>query len=71
MLTGSADNSARLWDCETGAELAKFPSSSAVRTCTFSYSSKLFAYSTDATMGSTCEIVLYDVREKERESPIR
>ena len=40
-----------------------------VRTCTFSYSSNLFAYSTDATMGSTCEIVLYDIRE--REAPIR
>jgi len=69
VLTGAADNSARLWDCETGRELLKFDTNSAVRTCCFSYSGKLFTYSTDMAMKSKCEIVLYDVRQQE--SPVR
>ena len=69
VLTGAADNTARLWDCETGRELFKFETNSAVRTCCFSYSGKLFTYSTDMAMKSKCEIVLYDVRALE--SPIR
>ena len=65
VLTGSADNTARLWDCETGRELSQFPTVSAVRACSFSYSSNLFVFSTDATMGSKCEISLFDVRQTE------
>jgi translation initiation factor 3 subunit I len=35
----------------------------------FSYSSNLFVYTTDATMGSVCEIYLYDIRDLE--APVR
>jgi translation initiation factor 3 subunit I len=69
ILTGSADNSTRLWDCETGTTLSQFETGSAVRSCMFSYSSNLFVYTTDATMGSVCEIYLYDIRDLE--APVR
>ena len=65
VLTGSADNSAKLWNCETGKELATFSTSSAVRTCAFSNSGNLFTYTTDTTMNSLCQIVLLDVRTRE------
>ena len=42
VLAGSADNSAKLWGCETGIELESFATSSAVRTCCFFYSGNLF-----------------------------
>ena len=69
ILTGAADNSARLWDCETGKELTTFHTQSAVRTCAFSYSGQYLMYSTDEAMSNKCEIFLYDVRDYE--SPIR
>lgn len=65
VLTGSADNSAKLWNCERGVELATFTTSSAVRTCAFSNSGNLFTYTTDTTMNSLCQIVLCDIRTKE------
>lgn len=61
LLTGSADNSAKLWDIETGTELKSLGTGSAVRTCGFSYSGKQFFYSTDKAMGRQCEIYFYDV----------
>ena len=69
VLSGSADNSARLWDCETGKEVSRFDTKSAVRTCAFSYSSNLFMYTTDEVMGNKCEVLLYDTRDQE--APIR
>lgn len=65
VLTGAADNSARLWDCETGKEVQRFETNSAVRTCGFSHSGKFLMYSTDSTMNNMCEIYLYDIREPE------
>lgn len=70
VLTGAADNTARLWDCETGKELAQYGTNSAVRTCGFSANGDYLMYSTDATMNNTCEIILCDVRDKEC-TPIR
>lgn len=63
LLTGSADNSAKLWDVETGSELLNMVTQSPVRSCGFSYSGKQFFYTTDKAMGQTCEIRLYDVTE--------
>lgn len=61
LLSGSADNSVKLWDIETGKELASLPTASAVRTCSFSYSGKQMIYSTDKAMRKNCEILFYDV----------
>lgn len=63
LLTGSADNSAKLWDVETGNQLVNFDTGSAVRTCAFSYSGKQLFYTTDKAMGQICEIKLYDVND--------
>lgn len=74
VLTGSADNTARLWDCETGAQLAEIKNYSSVRTCGFSYSGRQVMISTDKQMGKPCEIQLYDIadaRQMENCKPYR
>ncbi|GAB1610774.1 eukaryotic translation initiation factor 3 subunit I-like [Argonauta hians] len=63
LLTGSADNSCRLWDCEKGVALVTIPTSTAVRTNGFSYSGQLIMFSTDTTMGQQCAINIYDSRD--------
>ncbi|CAI9739369.1 eukaryotic translation initiation factor 3 subunit I [Octopus vulgaris] len=63
LLTGSADNSCRLWDCEKGVALITIPTSTAVRTNGFSYSGQLIMFSTDTTMGQQCTIHIYDSRD--------
>jgi len=63
LLTGAADNSAKLWDIETGTEILSYETGSAVRSCGFSYSGKQLFYSTDKAMGRQCEIRFYDVAE--------
>ena len=41
LVTGAADNSVRLWDIQTGKELNKIDTKSAVRTANFSFSGNL------------------------------
>ena len=41
LVTGAADNTVRLWDIETGKELNKIDTKSAVRTANFSFSGNL------------------------------
>jgi translation initiation factor 3 subunit I len=59
--TGAADNSCRLWDLETGKEVHKFETKTAVRVVNFSYSGKLLMYTTDQSMGYPYEINVYDI----------
>jgi len=66
VLTGSADNSIKLWECETGSELHHLKTETAVRTCGFSSPRKVFFYSTDEQMGMKCSIYLYDVVSLEK-----
>lgn len=47
---------------ETGKSIATIVCKSSVRTCNFSYSGNQAAYSTDRTMGQSCECVIIDVR---------
>jgi len=61
-MSGAADNTLRLWDCETGSQLAEVPCKSAVRTSAFSYSGNLVCYSTDKAMRNPCEIFVVDSR---------
>lgn len=63
VVTGSADNSLRLWDTQTGTQLGKFDTRSAVRTCAFSYCGNRIMFSTDKQMGHACEIFFCDVRD--------
>jgi len=63
LLTGSADNSCKIWDVETGTEILQFETGSAVRSCGFSYSGKQVFYTTDKSMGRQCEILFFDIAE--------
>ena len=63
VITGSADNTLRLWDTETGTQLGKFDTRSAVRTCAFSYCGNRIMFSTDKQMGHACEILFCDIRD--------
>lgn len=70
VLTASADNSCRLWDCETGKTLANLETRTAVRTCGFSYSGKYLMYTTDKTMGHPCEIHIFDINNLRSGDPM-
>lgn len=63
VLTGSADNTARIWDLQTGKGINEFTTKSAVRTCGYSYGGNLVAFSTDKAMGQPCEMSIYDIRD--------
>uniref|UniRef100_A0A673Z877 Eukaryotic translation initiation factor 3 subunit I n=1 Tax=Salmo trutta TaxID=8032 RepID=A0A673Z877_SALTR len=66
VLTGSADNSCRLWDCETGKQLAMLNTSSAVRTCGFDFSGNIIMFSTDKQMGYQCFLNYFDLRDPQQ-----
>jgi len=61
VVSGSADNSLILWDCETGSQLAKIITRSAVRTCNFSYCGRMLFFTTDKSLGQQCELCVVDV----------
>lgn len=69
-LSGAADNTIRLWDVETGKMTERIDTRSAVRTCAFSFSGNMVAYSTDRAMGQQCVINIVDVRTFNQEKPI-
>ena len=62
VVTGAADNTCRIWDCETGKELAKLEASNIVRTVLYSYSGNEIVYTTDQVMNLPYEITVIDVR---------
>ncbi|OAD52143.1 Eukaryotic translation initiation factor 3 subunit I [Eufriesea mexicana] len=61
-LSGSGDNTLRIWDCQTGKEIGLLKAKSSVRTCSFSYSGNLAVYSTDKTFGHQCEMFIIDAK---------
>ena len=62
VVTGAADYSCRIWDCETGKELTKLQASNIVRTVLYSYSGNEILYTTDHVMNMPYEIIVIDVR---------
>jgi translation initiation factor 3 subunit I len=56
LLTGSADNSMRLWDIKTGKQLFKWSTLSAVRAVSFRYGDRQALFVTDATMGQVSTV---------------
>jgi translation initiation factor 3 subunit I len=66
LMTGAADNTCRIWDCETGASLTDLQTKSAIRTCGFSFSANLIMYTTDKAMGQPCELSVFDLRSSEQ-----
>nr|XP_054772437.1 eukaryotic translation initiation factor 3 subunit I-like [Lytechinus pictus] len=65
-ITGSADNTMRMWDIKTGKCTVELEYKSAVRTCGFSYSSNYFFTTTDRTMGQTSDLCVYDERDPDQ-----
>ncbi|KNC87148.1 eukaryotic translation initiation factor 3 subunit I [Sphaeroforma arctica JP610] len=63
VVTGAADNTARVWDCETGTELHKLGTETAVRTVRFNEAFNQLAVTTDQRMGFPCEIRLFDLND--------
>merc|ERR1711970_514197 len=73
VLTGSADNTCRIWDAETGVQMHQLDTSSAVRTCGFSYGGQLCFLSTDKAMMKNCEVQVFDLRDEiklDKQTPI-
>ncbi len=62
-LTGSADNTCKIWNCETGKNLNTLKTKNAVRSCGFYHDGNTIMYSTDNTMGYSCEIHIFDIRD--------
>ncbi|TRY72510.1 hypothetical protein TCAL_01065 [Tigriopus californicus] len=69
-LSGAADNSVRLWDVCTGKMLNCIETKSAVRTCGFSFSGNLAAFTSDKQMGHPCIINVMDVRDFQADKPV-
>ena len=63
LLTGSADNSMIMWDVQTGKQLAKWTTKSAVRAVSFQLGSKYALFLTDATMGQISTIHIVPIAE--------
>lgn len=60
LATGSADNSARLWDVSNGKCKHIIETETAVRGVSFSHGDKYLALITDATMGKPARLMVFD-----------
>ncbi|XP_008553489.1 eukaryotic translation initiation factor 3 subunit I [Microplitis demolitor] len=61
-MSGSGDNTLRIWDCQTGKEISQIQTNSSVRTCAFGFSGNMAVYSTDKALGHQCEMFIIDTR---------
>eukprot|EP00128_Syssomonas_multiformis_P011565 Colp12_sorted_trinity150504_noHs@12230 len=61
VLTGAADNTCILWDAQTGKDIHRFTTETAVRTCAFSTSNQSVLYSTDERMGRPSQVRVWDL----------
>mmetsp|Transcript_12824 Transcript_12824/g.17730 ORF Transcript_12824/g.17730 Transcript_12824/m.17730 type:complete len:336 (+) Transcript_12824:40-1047(+) len=66
--TGASDSSARLWDAETGKELAQFEVKSNVRYVKFSLGDRMLLAAQDKQFGSQPTAFIYDVAGEGKES---
>jgi len=63
LITGAADQSARLWDVETGKQIFRYPHSSTVRSVGWAMGDKMFLTVTDTSFGGTPTIFIYNAPE--------
>ncbi|XP_065838836.1 eukaryotic translation initiation factor 3 subunit I-like [Oscarella lobularis] len=63
VLTGAADNTARLWDCATGRQTDVIERKTAIRACGFENAGQCIMMTTDKQMGHECEILVFDRRD--------
>lgn len=69
-LTGAADQSCKLWDCETGACVNTYATKSSCRSANFSYCGNLIAYTTDRQMKHEPMVAVHDVRQPADAEPL-
>lgn len=60
LISGSGDNTARVWSVESGKEIARIDTETAVRAVALSQGDRYLALVTDATMGKTAKVLIYD-----------
>lgn len=73
-LTGAADNTAKLWELETGKELFSFTHKSAVRSVGFATGDKMILTVGDKAMGQQPEIFIYKLESDladQQDTPIK
>jgi len=63
LLTGSGDNTCKLWDTQTGRELCTIKSNTTVRAVGFSYSGNLFFFTNAKQMQHGAALNLFDARD--------
>jgi len=63
VVTGSGDNTLRLWDLETGQTLHKLMTRTSVRIANFAYSGKMLLYTTDEAMKMAASLQVIDLRD--------
>jgi len=74
LLTGSSDQTARLWDVKTGRELHSFRHSSGVRSVGFAHGERMILTVQDNQYNQTPTIFIYnidDLEEKKTTEPVR
>jgi translation initiation factor 3 subunit I len=71
LLTGSGDNSARLWDVESGKETQAWFHRTPVRSVGFSEGDKMILTVTDQVLGMAPTILFWDLSQKPFAGPIR
>ena len=60
LITGSGDSTARIWAVNGGEQIGCIETESGVRAVAFSQDDRFFALVTDATMGKTAKVLIYD-----------
>lgn len=76
LITGAADQSARLWDVETGKQIHRYAHGSTVRSVGWAMGDKMFLTVTDTSFGGTPTIYIYNAPEgnevtEDIQAPIR
>jgi translation initiation factor 3 subunit I len=66
VITGSADNSAKIWESNTGRELQSFPHKTPVRSVGFGLGEKQFLTVTDQVLGFLPTINVWDYQERRK-----
>ncbi|KAI9137650.1 eukaryotic translation initiation factor 3 subunit I-like protein [Paraphysoderma sedebokerense] len=69
LLSGAADNSATLWDVETGTKLFSWTTNSPVRCVEFAMGDEMALLVTDSAMGYPCTICVVEIKDDVQQIP--
>lgn len=74
LVSGSGDQTARVWEVETGKQIAQLKHTAPVRTCGWALGDRRFFTITDAVMGNIPTVQIFNFRQDDAEvdpTPIR